>query len=1376
MFDNLKFNFSIIKAPDLTSLGTGSTSTTISGGDDNDVLVLQGGLAGSNTIAGGAGQDTVDYSELLASSGTAGAIVVDLAAHTVRKFENGLLVGTDTLIGIEAIVGSRYADTISGSNNAESLDGAGGNDLISGAAGNDLIHGGDGDDTIRQSDWRADTTIDGGSGVDTLDYSGLVEFGWGISLNLASGVAIKGNTGIPAGVDRISNIDAVVGTYLDDTLIGNIAANRLDGGDGRDTLVGDKGNDTVNGGAGDDYIEQNWDFESDAIDGGSGNDTVNYNGLGTSIEADLQAGVVNKKYGTKLAGSDTIRNVEHLIGTDFNDTLRGSDKADILGGNEGNDLISGAGGNDTLKGYHGNDTLVGDTGDDHLDGDNGNDQLIAGDGRNALHGGDGDDTIEQQAMRSNDTIDGGDGLDILDYSAVRYDGTDAIFFGLDIDMQDGTVSKFTPLSSFLKDRFRDIEGVIGSDRHDRISGNDGDNMLDGGAGKDTLDGGAGNDMLAGGEGNDVVNGAAGNDQLVQSAFRGNDKLDGGTGWDKVDYSDVEEPSAKVVIDLAAGTGLKYVNDLKVGSDAIRNIESVIGTRNDDRIAGSTNMELLDAGAGNDTLASGGGNDTLLGGDGDDRIAGAWQGDASLDGGSGRDVLDYSNLPAHSGSINSTLIINLAQSTVQKYDAGKKSGTDRISGFESLVASAFDDEITGDDQANTIVAGSGNDVINGRAGRDVINGGDGDDLVVQTEQFSNATIDGGNGHDIVSYAELGYYSVYVNLIRGDVTKHRGDGVVSVDDVSNIEEFIGTFQADYFNGRNVADVFKGNLGIDVLHGNGGDDVLSGDEGDDLLFGEEGNDDLGGGDGDDQLNGDAGKDNLNGGAGKDTLRGNDGMDYLDGGDGDDLLDGGADNDLLYGRGGDDVLTGGTGNNLLEGGEGDDIFLANSMSSSDTMVGGEGIDTVAYDIQFSGGPTATINANLATGKVLKFQNGSLVATDTLSGIEVLNGGVNNDTLMGSKNADSLHGNAGNDTINGGAGNDLLTGEGGDDRFNQFDLNSSDTFSGDSGIDTLDYSGLQGPAGVNVSISVLLKDGSVAGGAVKIQNGNAAGGVMDTVRDIEYLIGSKGDDHLTGNAANNRFEGGAGNDMLDGGAGNDTLFGGAGDDQFIQALTYDSDTFDGGGDLDQVNYGFDETGGSVVADMATGRVIKFKDGFERGTDTLISIELFHGSGGNDSISGSARAEYLNGQDGKDTINGLAGHDYLYGEAGDDILNGGAGNDFLSGDGGNDLYVFDRHFGKDAIENPNRESSDVDIVQFNDVTSNQVLFQRVGNSLTVSIARTQDKVTIDDWYALIEGTRGEGNINQFKAGGLTLDGDVVMDYVKIMGAPPVSMAAMLGAA
>jgi Ca2+-binding RTX toxin-like protein len=61
---------------------------------------------------------------------------------------------------------------------------------------------------------------------------------------------------------------------------------------------------------------------------------------------------------------------------------------------------------------------------------------------------------------------------------------------------------------------------------------------------------------------------------------------------------------------------------------------------------------------------------------------------------------------------------------------------------------------------------------------------------------------------------------------------------------------------------------------------------------------------------------------------------------------------------------------------------------------------------------------------------------------------------------------------------------------------------------------------------------------------------------------------------------------------------------------------------------------------------------------------------GNDSLNGTASADYLIGGAGHDTISGGAGDDRLRGDAGNDVLIGGAGNDILVGGADFDIAVF----------------------------------------------------------------------------------------------------------
>ena len=129
---------------------------TLDGLGGNDFIF---GLGGNDTLTGGPGDDfidggdgaldTVDY-----SSSTSG-VTVDLAAGTASDGFGG----TDTLVGIEAVVGSDFDDTLTGDAGNNVLDGGDGNDTIDGGAGDDTLDGGDGNDIAQFSGNLADYTI-----------------------------------------------------------------------------------------------------------------------------------------------------------------------------------------------------------------------------------------------------------------------------------------------------------------------------------------------------------------------------------------------------------------------------------------------------------------------------------------------------------------------------------------------------------------------------------------------------------------------------------------------------------------------------------------------------------------------------------------------------------------------------------------------------------------------------------------------------------------------------------------------------------------------------------------------------------------------------------------------------------------------------------------------------------------------------------------------------------------------------------------------------------------------------------------------------------------------------------------------------------------
>lgn len=73
----------------------------------------------------------------------------------------------------------------------------------------------------------------------------------------------------------------------------------------------------------------------------------------------------------------------------------------------------------------------------------------------------------------------------------------------------------------------------------------------------------------------------------------------------------------------------------------------------------------------------------------------------------------------------------------------------------------------------------------------------------------------------------------------------------------------------------------------------------------------------------------------------------------------------------------------------------------------------------------------------------------------------------------------------------------------------------------------------------------------------------------------------------------------------------------------------------------------------------------------------YFGLGGNDSVGGSSKADFLSGGDGNDTINGQDGNDLIAGGAGDDALRASHGDDTVYGQDGND--EIDGSLGDDLI-------------------------------------------------------------------------------------------------
>lgn len=138
----------------------------LDGGEGDDLL---DGGAGSDLIDGGDGYDTLSY-----AASTAGVSInlTPVSIPGAPPEDAQLLPGAggdaegDIITGIEALIGSDFADTLVGSAGDNLIDGGAGADFLSGGDGNDTVLGGAGDDDIREL--NGDDIIDGGAGDDFI--------------------------------------------------------------------------------------------------------------------------------------------------------------------------------------------------------------------------------------------------------------------------------------------------------------------------------------------------------------------------------------------------------------------------------------------------------------------------------------------------------------------------------------------------------------------------------------------------------------------------------------------------------------------------------------------------------------------------------------------------------------------------------------------------------------------------------------------------------------------------------------------------------------------------------------------------------------------------------------------------------------------------------------------------------------------------------------------------------------------------------------------------------------------------------------------------------------------------------------------------------
>lgn len=1232
-----------------TLSGDGGTDLLL-GGANNDLLL--GDSEGNDTLDGGDGYDIVSYVALPSDLRTS-LTFINGRINVVILNASGVAVKTDTLFNVEEIIGSSGADSFigtvaqeifSGGIGNDTLDGQDGNDSLSGdqgadsllgGAGSDTLNGGVGDDILIGG--QDNDTLDGGDGNDTASYAAA---NGAVVVDLLQGSASGAD-----GIDTLLNIESVIGSNFNDLLIGSNSANRLEGGAGNDTFIGNLGNDT--------------------FDGGNDIDTVSYAARTNRIIVDLALSQAILENNTE---TDTLSNIENVIGGRGNDDIRGNGLANSIDGGDGNDSLLGDGGNDTLTGGEGNDTLDGGDGNDSLIGGNGDDSFIASTG--------------------NDTFVGGTGNDVVSYANLQAGQRVAI--APDVNNVGTLIAKiYDATNTLLKtDTLTGIETVIGSNGNDIFTGDDANNYLFGGAGDDALngangndsiDGGAGNDILIGGIGNDTIDGGSGNDFIGDDNAPSDQnllfrlRLDEGAGAQTQDdvtgsISSLGTGVTWTANPLFGNGGLKFsggINDtqrvalptMTIGGGEMT--FTVLG-----RFDGTTGWErLFDLGNGAST------NNIYFGRDGSvanssSLAFGIFNNTTSVRKIFGTIDIGVTSLYTisitNSGRVtvyqNNNIILNDEQMLVPILGTRTVNllGDSNWAGDPSLNGAIFDFRIYNKAlnafEVNQLVSfyqaaqltGSGDDSFIGGAGDDTLLGGLGDD-----------TLDGGAGNDTASYRTAAQ-AVQVTLATQNAAQNTGGA--GIDTLRNIEHLIGSDFNDSLTGDNNPNRLSGGVGNDTLVGGLGNDTLDGNTGIDTVsyatrtVGVIANlttnvtsfSDASG-----EIDTLASIENLIGGSGNDNLTGNSADNLLDGGIGQDNLSGGSGNDTLIGGAGIDVLDGGAGN-----------------------------DTADYSYLTS---TQALRVDLSQVSVTTTIINDASDQDTLISIENIIGGAGNDSIIGSSSANTLIAGAGDDTISGGAGNDSLD--------------------GGAGNDTLSY------AYLSSGVLVTLGDG-IATNVTAI-----AGSDVDVIINFEHVIGGAGNDTITGNNAANSLSGGAGNDSLTGGVGNDTLDGGSGIDTLVGGTDDDTYIVDSVSDtiIENLNSGIDRvftssdytlaanvehlTATSAAGLALTGNSLDNSIIGGAGADTLTA------GGGNDTLIGGQGNDVYNivlsttvltenTNEGIDTVNLVSGFNTtaynlgaefenlsasalsvgmaLTGNALNNSITGGSGNDTLNGDAGND--------------------------------------------------------------------------------------------------------------
>ncbi|MCK1434963.1 tandem-95 repeat protein [Bradyrhizobium sp. 15] len=1268
-----------IAAAPLTLTGT-EVADTLTGGDGNDLIfglggndTLKGGAgddmisggAGKDALTGGAGNDTLDggadFDRAIYTEATDG-ITVHLGAGTAT----GAGVGTDTLISIDGVIGSNFNDYLDGTGYTGSTG------LPGAIIGFAEFEGGAGDDTII-----------GGSNVQghALTRVSYLGASAGVTVDIQSGQAYGTAPGDVANVghDTISNILNVWGSNYDDTLLGS------DNGSGSfEAFEGRRGNDFVDGRGGYDVVVYATDLTTT-----------------TGITVNMAAGTVT---GDVTVGTDTLRNVEAVRGTNFADYYNASNFGTAGTANIGslgtfNDF-QGGGGDDVVIG-NGNtrvnysSALAGVTVNLQTDLNQagvtatnvvgsatatteGTDSLT---GVNATQGSSFDDTL--LGSNFNNTFTGLGGDDFIDgrggFDTASYNSMTLATSGIAVEMAAGTVTDNVN-NVIGHDTLRNVEGVQGTGYADtfdatgyglggalNVSTSNGNfNQFEGLGGDDVITGNGATRVLYSNAtgGVSVTIGVNGAGTATGDASTGHDSFTGGVNAAiGSNFADSYDASAfnngfnsfqgNGGNDTITGNGATQVQY----SNATSGVAITIG-------AGGAGSASGDGSVGTDTFT--GVNSAVGGNLNDSYNASAYNGGFnSFQGNGGNDTIT-GNGATQVQYNNATGAVNVNLSTGTATGDGSV-GTDTITGgVNNVLGSNFADSITGS---------SGADFLNGNGGNDTINGGGGND-----------NLSGGAGADTFVYANGGGADFISDFNRGQGDRIDVTGVTGVFTLADIQAHAsqqGPNTVMDFGGGNMitlANIAVGSLVAtdfvfnNTVIGTSGNDTLVGTSQIDGIYGLDGNDRLQGLGGNDLLDGGNGFDravyteatgsitvNLAAGTASGAGVGSDTLVSIEG------AVGGAFNDTFNAAGftGSSAQPGvAAGQSGFEGRGGDDVITGRINDL------GQSVTRVEYL-----GASAAVTVDLAAGTGQGTAAGDLanVGHDTFTNaLQGVFGSAFNDTIYGSDNAnftyEAFEGRAGNDYIDGRGGydivaynNDPATGSGitvnlaagtvtGDATVGTDTLRNVEAVRGTIFDDVFDTTGYGAPGALNISTTNgNFNDIAGAGGNDSITgNGNtrlnySIAQAAVTV-DLETTAGTA---ITVAGSATGTTEGTdtfTGVNAVQASVFNDTLLGSSYNNTFTP-LGGD-DYIDGRGGFDTASYNnLNTTTGGIAVAMAAGTVT---GDASIGHDTLRNIEGVQGTGYADTFDATGYG--LGGALNVSTSNG--NFNQFEGLGGDDVITG----------------------------------------------------------------------------------------------------------------------------